>query len=54
MKISSTSSFCSLCFPICQGAEEEEILGEAVVKVDEDIEVRGGMNVEPKGGTSMI
>lgn len=41
MKISSTSPFCSLWFPICQGSEEEEILGEAVVKVDEDIEVRG-------------
>ena len=25
-----------------QGSEEEEILGEAVVKVDEDIEVGGG------------
>lgn len=55
MKISSTFTFLKpregLNSNKRQGSEEEEILGEAVVKVDEDIEVGGvktGMHGFPK------
>lgn len=46
MKISSTLNSNKR-----QGSEEEEILGEAVVKVDEDIEVGGSIRdawMQPK------